>query len=52
MQYQVITRGKLLWGKQPDAGLFECLVLAEKNELDAARSGLLTDIAKRGKVYG
>jgi len=51
MQYQVITKGKLLWGKHPETALFECFVLSEKNELDVARAGLLTDIAKRGNVY-
>ncbi len=52
MQYQVVTQGKLLWARQPDTGLFECYVLSEKCEFDAARSGLLADIAARGKVYG
>lgn len=52
MQYQVITQGRLLWASQPGAGLFECFVLSEKNNLDAARSGLLNDIATEGKVYG
>lgn len=52
MQYQVITQGRLLWASQPDAGLFECFVLSEKNNLDAARAGLLNDIATEGKVYG
>ena len=52
MQYQVITQGRLLWASQPDAALFECFILSEKNNLDAARSGLLNDIAREGKVYG
>lgn len=33
------------------AGLFECYVLSEKTALDAARAGLLQDIAKSGTVY-
>lgn len=52
MQYQVLMHGKLLWSVQPQAGLFECYVLSEKLELDAARAGLLDDIAAKGKVYG
>lgn len=52
MQYQVITQGRVLWASVPGAGLFECFVLSEKNNLDAARSGLLNDIAIEGKVYG
>ncbi|MGH8559881.1 MAG: type VII toxin-antitoxin system MntA family adenylyltransferase antitoxin, partial [Methylococcales bacterium] len=52
MQYQIITTGRLLWGKGLGVGLFECFILSEKTELDAARAGLLTDIAKTGKVYG
>lgn len=52
MQHQVLTLGRCLWARQPDAGLFECFVLGEKIALDAARAGLLADIAKEGKVYG
>ena len=52
MQYQVLTQGMRLFARGPDAGLFECFVLSEKTALDAARAGLLGDIARRGKVYG
>lgn len=52
MQFQVITQGRLLWSKQPNAALFECFVLSEKSNLDAARAGLLNDIATEGKIYG
>jgi uncharacterized protein len=52
MQYQVLTQGKQLWSQQIDADLFECFVMNEKNELDAARAGLLHDIEVQGKVYG
>jgi predicted nucleotidyltransferase len=52
MQYQVLQESRLLWATQPAAGLFECFVLSEKLDFDAARSGLLADIAKRGSIYG
>ena len=51
MQYQVITTGQCLWAQQPAVGLFECFVLSEKLDFDAARAGLLADIAQQGKVY-
>ncbi len=52
MQYQILTTGLRMWAKQPEAELFECFVLSEKTALDTARAGLLTDIQKRGKIYG
>jgi uncharacterized protein len=52
MQHQVLCHGRLLWGLQPQAGIFECFVFREKFELDMAREGLLQDIAHRGNVYG
>lgn len=52
MQYQVLTTGRRLWADGLAAGLFECYVLSEKTELDAARAGLLADIAREGRVYG
>jgi predicted nucleotidyltransferase len=52
MQHQVLTQGLTLFASQPDAGLFECFVMAEKLSLDEARSGLLHDIAETGSVYG
>lgn len=52
MQYQVLITGHRLWAEEPATGLFECYVLSEKTELDAARAGLLADIAREGRVYG
>ncbi|WP_137893125.1 nucleotidyltransferase domain-containing protein [Ramlibacter sp. 2FC] len=52
MQHQVLTQGQRLWGQALEAGLFECFVLSEKLALDAARAGLVSDIEKKGKVYG
>lgn len=52
MQHQIITRGARLYGKQPDAGIFEAMVMSEKAELDSARSGLIADIEKEGRVHG
>ena len=52
MQHQVIMQGTRLFARSPGAGLFECFVLSEKTALDAARAGVLGDIARQGKVYG
>jgi len=52
MQYQVITTGQRWWALDAQAALFEVAILSEKTELDTARAGLLSDIQKRGKVYG
>lgn len=52
MQHQVLTQGRRLWGQALEAGLFECFVLSEKLALDAARAGLVSDIEKKGTVYG
>ncbi len=52
MQYQVLTTGRTLWAQQPDAGLFDCFVMSEKLELDVARAGLLSDIARDGSIHG
>lgn len=52
MQYQVITTGQRWWALDIQAALFEAAILSEKTELDTARDGLLSDIQKRGKVYG
>ena len=52
MQHQVLTQGIRLYASGSDAGLFECFVLSEKTALDAARAGVLGDIALQGKVYG
>lgn len=52
MQYQVLTGGQRLWGDALAAGLFECYVMSEKLQFDAARAGYLADIARTGKIYG
>jgi uncharacterized protein len=52
MQFQVLSQGRALWAVQPQADLFACFVWREKWALDAARSGILDDIVKRGRVYG
>ena len=52
MQYQIVTRGRRLWAKDVQAGLFECFILSEKTALDEARAGLLKDIKEEGSVYG
>ncbi|WP_248748051.1 nucleotidyltransferase domain-containing protein [Pseudomonas sp. MWU12-2037] len=52
MQYQIVTRGRRLWAKDVQAGLFECFILSEKTALDTARAGLLKDIQEEGIVYG
>jgi uncharacterized protein len=51
MQYQVLITGQCLWAQQPAAALFECFVLNEKLDFDAARAGLLADIAQTGSIY-
>ncbi|MFZ2739125.1 MAG: hypothetical protein WBI20_15625 [Burkholderiaceae bacterium] len=38
--------------KEPNASLYECFVMSEKNSLDVARADLIKDIAKEGRVYG
>lgn len=52
MQHQVISQGRRLWAQGSSADFYECFVLNEKNALDLARAGLLSDIAKDGRVYG
>jgi len=52
MQYQIITKGKRCWVKEPAASLFETHVLSDKTALDEARAGLLSDIQKEGRIYG
>lgn len=52
MQYQIITTGGRWWAADAQAALYEAAILSEKTELDAARAGLLADIAQRGTVYG
>ncbi|MBI5925010.1 MAG: nucleotidyltransferase domain-containing protein [Aquabacterium sp.] len=52
MQDQILNKGRRLWGKEPQAGLYECFAMSEKGRLEEARAGILTDIAKEGRVYG
>lgn len=52
MQHQVLTQGRRLWAVEPQAGLFECFALSEMTALDAARAGLLADIATTGRIHG
>ena len=52
MQYQVIVTGQRLWAVDARVGVFESFILSEKTALDSARSGLLEDIRKEGRVYG
>lgn len=52
LQYQIITGGRLLWACDARAALYESFILSEKIALDAARAGLIGDIAREGKVYG
>ena len=52
MQHQVLTQGRRLWAIEPQAGLFECFALNEMTALNAARAGLLADIAATGRIYG
>jgi predicted nucleotidyltransferase len=51
MQHQVITTGQRLWTSGLEAGLFECYVLSEKMDLDAARAPLMADIRANGRIY-
>lgn len=52
MQYQIVTTGQRWWAKDATAALFEAAILSEKTALDTARSGLLDDIQKRGRIHG
>ena len=52
MQYQIITTGVRWWARDAQAALFESAILSQKTALDTARAGLLSDIQKRGSVYG
>jgi len=52
MQSQIWTQGERWWAKDMRASLFEAAMLNEKLYLDAARQGLLNDIAQRGTIYG
>lgn len=52
MQQQVIVHGERWWARDELAGLFECAMLSEKLDLDAARAPLLRIIEQEGRVYG
>jgi hypothetical protein len=52
MQYQIITRGRLLWSDGAGAGVYEGFILNQKTEFDTARAGLLGDIYESGVVHG
>lgn len=52
MQYQIMTTGVRWWALDAQAALFESAILSQKTALDTARAGLLSDIQKRGSVYG
>jgi len=52
MQHQILTGGQRWWAKGAQAALFEAAMLSEMTALNTARSGLLGDIQKQGKIYG
>lgn len=52
MQYQIISNGRTLWARDAQAAIYESFILSEKTALDTARAGLLSDIQRKGTVYG
>ncbi len=52
MQHQILTTGVCWWRKDFRVALYEAAIMSDKTELDAARRDLLSDIAKRGSIYG
>ncbi|RMO96953.1 DNA polymerase beta subunit [Pseudomonas syringae pv. philadelphi] len=52
MQYQIITNGRRLWGKNEEAGIFEAFGLSENTSFDSSMAGLLEDIQTRGVIHG
>lgn len=52
MQHQILTRGHRLWGVDPEAGLFECFVLSEKQRWDERTAAHREEISREGRVYG
>jgi len=52
MQHQILTTGQRWWARDAQAALYEAAILSEKTALDTARAGLLSDIEKRGTIYG
>ncbi len=52
VQFEVLTRGRRLWAIDPEAGLFECFAISEKQRWDERIAGHLDDIRREGRVYG
>lgn len=52
MQYQILTRCQRWWAADHRAGCYEATLLNLKTQLDEARSALLDDIVREGKVHG
>lgn len=52
VQFEVLTRGRRLWAIDPDAGLFECFAISEKQRWDERIAGHLEEIRREGRVYG
>lgn len=52
LQHQILVKGQRWWVQGTEPGIFEAAMLSEKTALDAARAGLMADIAKRGVVHG
>ena len=52
VQFEVLTRGRRLWATEPEAGLFECFAISEKQRWDERIAGHLDDIRREGRVYG
>ena len=52
LQYQIITKGRQLWSCGQEAGIYELFILGQKTNLDEARSLLINDISKDGRIHG
>ena len=52
MQHQVVSTGERWWAADDQAVRYEIFILREKLNFDAARAGLLADIAQRGSIHG
>lgn len=53
LQYQVVTTGRRLFAAPGlDADRFELFALREMMYLNEARAGVMSDIAREGRVYG
>ena len=51
LQHQILTTGECWWHRDARARLYEAAIMSDKTDLDAARAGVLSDIAKRGSIY-